>query len=43
MQSQLRYKAFYDRKADASSLATENHCFVLNPKADTQARKIGVA
>ena len=40
MQSYLKYKAFYDRKAKASHLTTEDYCFILNPKADTQATKI---
>ena len=40
MQSYLKYKAYYDRKANASPLAVDDHCFVLNPKADTQATKI---
>ena len=40
MQSYLKYKAYYDRKAKASPLTTEDYCFILNPKADTQATKI---
>ena len=40
MQSYLKYKAYYDRKAKASPLTTENYCFILNLKADTQATKI---
>ena len=40
MQSYLKYKAYYDRKAKASPLTTEDSCFILNPKADTQATKI---
>ena len=32
MQS-LEYKAYYDREAD-------DCCFILNPKADTQATKV---
>ena len=40
MQSYLRYKAYYDRTANASPLTTDDYCFVLNPKADTQASKI---
>ena len=38
MQSYLKYKAYYDRKAKASPLTTEDYCFILNPKADTQAK-----
>ena len=40
MQSYLRYKAYYDRKAKASPLTTEDYVYILNPKADTQASKI---
>ena len=40
MQSYLKYKAYYDRKAKASPLETTDYCYVLNPKADTQATKI---
>ena len=35
MQSYLKYKAYYDRKAKASPLTTEDYGFILNPKADT--------
>ena len=40
MQSYLKYKAYYDRKAKASPLETTDYCYILNPKADTQASKI---
>ena len=40
MQSYLKYKAYYDRKAKASPLETTDYCYILNPKADTQATKI---
>ena len=40
MQSYLKYKAYYDRKAKASPLETTDNFYVLNPKADTQATKI---
>ena len=40
MQSYLKYKAYYDRKAKAAPLTTEDYCFILNPKTDTQATKI---
>ena len=36
MQSYLRYKAYYDRKAKAAPLETTDYCYILNPKADTQ-------
>ena len=31
------YKAYFDRTANVSPLAVDDYCFVLNPKADTQA------
>ena len=40
MQSYLKYKAYYNRKAKASPLETTDYCYILNPKADTQATKI---
>ena len=40
MQSYLKYKAYYDRKAKAAPLTTTDYCYILNPKADTQATKI---
>ena len=40
LQSYLKYKAYYDRKAKASPLETTDYCYILNPKADTQAAKI---
>ena len=40
MQSYLKYKAYYDRKAKTAPLTTEDYCFILNPKADTQATKL---
>ena len=39
MQSYLKYKAYYDRKAKAAPLTTTDYCYILNPKADTQATK----
>ena len=39
-QSYLKYKAYYDRKAKASPLETTDYCYIINPKADTQATKI---
>ena len=39
MQSYLNYKAYYDRKAKAAPLETTDYCYILNPKADTQAKK----
>ena len=40
MQSYLKYKDFYDRKAKAALLKEKDYCFVLQPKADSQASKI---
>ena len=40
MQSYLKYKAYYDRKAKASPLETTDYCYIPNPKADLQATKI---
>ena len=40
IQSYLKYKAYYDRKAKAAPLTTTDYCYILNPKADTQATKI---
>ena len=40
MQSYLKYKAYFDRKAKAAPLETTDYCYILNPKADTQATKI---
>ena len=39
MQSYFKYKAYYDRKAKAAPLETTDYCYILNPKADTQATK----
>ena len=40
MQSYLKYKDYYDRKAKAAPLKEKDYCFVLRPKADSQASKI---
>ena len=40
MQSYLKYKDYYDRKAKAAPLKEKDYCFVLQPKADSQASKI---
>ena len=40
MQSYIKYKEFYDRKAKAAPLKENDHCFVLQPKADNQGSKI---
>ena len=36
MQSYLKYKEYYDRKAKAAPLQEKDLCFVLQPEADTQ-------
>ena len=40
MQSYLKYKDHYDRKPKAAPLKEKDYCFVLQPKADSQASKI---
>ena len=40
MQSYLKYKEYYDRKAKAAPLQEKDYCFVLQPKADSQGSKI---
>ena len=40
MQSYIKYKEFYDRKAKAAPLKENEYCFVLQPKADNQGSKI---
>ena len=40
MQSYIKYKEYYDRKAKAAPLKEKEYCFVLQPKADNQGAKI---
>ena len=40
MQAYLKYKAYYDRKANASKLKIADYVFILQPKADHQGSKI---
>ena len=40
MQSFIKYKEDYDRKAKAAPLKENDYCFVLQPKADHQGSKI---
>ena len=40
MQSYLKYKEYYYRKAKAAPLLEKDYCFVLQPKADSQGSKI---
>ena len=39
MQSYLKYKQYYDKKATATPLKVNDNCYVLNPKADNQSMK----
>ena len=40
MQSYIKYKEYYYRKAKAAPLKEKEYCFVLQPKADNQGSKI---
>ena len=40
MQAYVKYKAYYDRKANASKLKKANYVFILQPKADHQGSKV---
>ena len=40
MQSYIKYKRYYDKKAKASPLKEKDYCFLLQPKADHQGSKI---
>ena len=40
MQSYLKYKQYYDKKAIASKLAINDYCYVLNPTLDDQSQKV---
>ena len=40
MQSYIKYKRYYDKKAKASLLKEKDYCFILQPKADHQGSKI---
>ena len=42
MQSYLKYKEYYDRKAKASPLKQNDYCFILQPIADHQGSKIPI-
>ena len=39
IQSYLKYKQYYDKKATATPLKVNDYCYVLNPKADNQSMK----
>ena len=40
MQAYINYKAYYDRKTNASKLKKADYVFILQPKADHQGSKI---
>ena len=40
MQAYIKYKAYYDKKANASKLKEADHVYILQPKADHQGSKI---
>ena len=40
MQAYIKYKAYYDKKANASKLKEAEYVYVLQPKADNQGNKI---
>ena len=40
MQSYIKYKRYYDKKAKASPLKEKDYYFILQPKADHQGSKI---
>ena len=40
MQSHIKYKEYYDRKAKAAPIKENDSCFVLQPKTDRQGSKI---
>ena len=39
-QAHIKYKAYYDKTANASNLKQADHVYILHPKADHQGRKI---
>ena len=40
MQSDIRCKKYYDKKAQASPLQENGYCYISQPKADHQGSKI---
>ena len=40
MQAYIKYKAYYDKKANASKPKKADYVFILQPKADHQGSKI---
>ena len=43
MQTYIKYKAYYDKKANASKLKQADFVYILQPKADHQGSKIPFA
>ena len=43
LQSYIKYKEYYDRKAKAAPLKESDHCFVLQQKADHQRSMIPIS
>ena len=39
MLSYLKYRKYYNRKASAALLKTNDYCYFMNPKADNQSTK----
>ena len=42
MQAYIKYKAHYDKKANASKLKEADYVYILQPKADHQGSKIPI-
>ena len=40
MQAYIKYKAYYDKKANASQLKEQQYVYILQPKAHHQGSKI---
>ena len=40
MQAYIKFKAYYDKKANASKLTEADYVYILQPKADHQGSKI---
>ena len=40
MQAYIKYKTYYDKKANSSKLRHADYVFILQPKADHQGSKI---
>ena len=39
IQAYLKYKDYYDKKANANKLNVNDYCFILNPKLSDQSQK----